>query len=153
MPGQSRKPANFLIEISISYSRLMLEPSTKGFVSFGAFVPLVDYVGSWAFIARSGNAVRGRGGISSINARIWTPPHCKPPLLWRPCRLHTYIRPLTSASIRCRALMGYSRVGSQSLLRALCTWTLEGFADAGSTGLPLLGLLRNRGVGCFSRDE
>jgi hypothetical protein len=49
----------------------MLEPSTKGFVSFGAFVPLVDYVGSWAFIARSGNAVRGRGGISSINARFW----------------------------------------------------------------------------------
>ena len=43
--------------------------------------------------------------------------------------------------------MGYSRVGSQSLLRALRTWTLEGFADAGSTGLPLLGLLRNRGVG------
>jgi len=36
--------------------------------------------------------------------------------------------------------MGYSRVGSQSLLRALRTWTLEGFADAGSTGLPLLGL-------------
>ena len=50
-------------------------------------------------------------------------------------------------------MMGYSRVGSQSLLRALRTWTLEGFADAGSTGLPLLGLLRNRGVGCFSRDE
>lgn len=50
-------------------------------------------------------------------------------------------------------MMGYSRVGSQSLLRALRTWTLEGFADAGSTGLPLLGLLRNRGVRCFSRDE
>jgi len=49
--------------------------------------------------------------------------------------------------------MGYSRVGSQSLLRALCTWTLKGFADAGSTGLPLLGLLRNRGVWGFSRDE
>jgi hypothetical protein len=43
--------------------------------------------------------------------------------------------------------MGYSRVSSQSLLRALRTWTLKGFADAGSTGLPLLGLLRNRGVG------
>ena len=85
--------------------------------------------------------------------RIWTPPRCKPPLLWRPCRLHTYIRPLTSAPIRCWAMMGYSRVGSQSLLRALRTWTLEGFADAGSTGLPLLGLLRNRGVRCFSRDE
>ena len=25
--------------------------------------------------------------------------------------------------------MGYSRVGSQSLLRALRTWTLEGFAS------------------------
>jgi len=43
-------------------------------------------------------------------------------------------------------MIGYSRVGSQSLLRALRTWTLEGFADAGSTGLPLLRLLRNRGV-------
>ncbi|MNN21876.1 hypothetical protein D3C81_1352120 [compost metagenome] len=49
--------------------------------------------------------------------------------------------------------MGYSRVGSQSLLRALRTWTLEVFADAGSTGLPLLGLLRNRGVWGFFRDE
>ena len=43
--------------------------------------------------------------------------------------------------------MGYSRVGSQLLLRTLRTWSFEGFADAGSTGLPLLGLLRNRGVG------
>jgi len=41
---------------------------------------------------------------------------------------------------------GYSRVSSQSLLRALRTWSLEGFANAGSTGLPLFGLLRNRGV-------
>ena len=41
--------------------------------------------------------------------------------------------------------MGYSRASSQSLLRALRTWTLEGFADAGSTGLPSFGLLRNRG--------
>jgi hypothetical protein len=49
--------------------------------------------------------------------------------------------------------MGYSRVGSRSLLRALCTWTLKGFADAGSTGLPLLGLLRNRGVWGFFRNE
>jgi len=49
--------------------------------------------------------------------------------------------------------MGYSRVGSRSLLRALCTWTLKGFADAGSTGLPLLGLLRNRGVWGFSLDN
>jgi hypothetical protein len=49
--------------------------------------------------------------------------------------------------------MGYSRVGSQLLLRALRTWSLEGFADAGSTGLPLFGLLRNRGVGGFSLDK
>ena len=41
---------------------------------------------------------------------------------------------------------GYSRVGSQLLLCALRTWSLEGFANAGSTGLPLFGLLRNRGV-------
>jgi hypothetical protein len=41
--------------------------------------------------------------------------------------------------------MGYSRVGSQSLLRALRTWTLEDFANAGSTGLPSFGLLRNLG--------
>jgi hypothetical protein len=41
--------------------------------------------------------------------------------------------------------MGYSRAGSQSLLRALRTWTLEGFANAGSTGLPSFGLLRNLG--------
>lgn len=41
--------------------------------------------------------------------------------------------------------MGYSRVGSQSLLRALRTWTFEGFTDAGSTGLPSFGLLSNLG--------
>ena len=41
--------------------------------------------------------------------------------------------------------MGYSRVSSQSLLRAFRTWTLEGFADAGSTDLPSFRLLRNRG--------
>lgn len=87
-----------------------------------------------------------RGEISRIaNARIWTPPHCKLPSLWRPCRLHTYIRPLTWASLRCRAMMGYSRAGSQSLFRASRTWTFEGFASAGSTGLPSFRLLRNRG--------
>ena len=43
-------------------------------------------------------------------------------------------------------MMGYSRAGSHSLLRAFRTWTLEGFADAGSTGLPSLRLLRNRGL-------
>ena len=42
--------------------------------------------------------------------------------------------------------MGYSRVGSQLLLRTLRTWSFEGFADAGSTGLLLFGLLRNRGM-------
>jgi hypothetical protein len=47
--------------------------------------------------------------------------------------------------------MGYSRAGSQSLLRASRTWTLEGFADAGSTGLPSFGLLRNRGRQFFTR--
>jgi hypothetical protein len=41
--------------------------------------------------------------------------------------------------------MGYSRVGSQSLLRALRTWTFEGFSDAGSTGLPSFGLRSNLG--------
>ncbi len=25
---------------------------------------------------------------------VYGPPGCKPPSLWRPCRLHTYIRPL-----------------------------------------------------------
>ena len=38
-------------------------------------------------------------------------------------------------------------------IRTLRTWTLKGFAGTGSTGLPLLGLLRNRGVWGFSRDE
>ena len=37
----------------------------------------------------------------------------------------------------------------QSLLRALRTWTFEGFADAGSTGLPSFGLLSNRGEELF----
>src|SRR3990167_8720225 len=44
-----------------------------------------------------------------------------------------------------RAMMGYSRAGSQSLLRASRTWTFEGFSSAGSTGLPSFRLLRNRG--------
>jgi hypothetical protein len=41
--------------------------------------------------------------------------------------------------------MGYSRAGSRSLFRAFRTWTFEGFADAGSTGLPSFRLLCNRG--------
>gem|GEM_PF-4136720 len=44
-----------------------------------------------------------------------------------------------------RAMMGYSRAGSQSLFRASRTWTFEGFSSAGSTGLPSFRLLRNRG--------
>jgi hypothetical protein len=46
-------------------------------------------------------------------------------------------------------MMDYSRASSQSLLRALRTWTFEGFADAGSTGLPSFGLLSNRGEELF----
>ncbi|EXF94975.1 hypothetical protein HK44_022510 [Pseudomonas fluorescens HK44] len=42
-------------------------------------------------------------------------------------------------------MMGYSRVGSQSFRRAFRTWMLEGFTNAGSTGLPSFGLRRNRG--------
>jgi hypothetical protein len=38
----------------------------------------------------------------------------------------TYIRPLVAASsIRCTAMMGYSRASSQSLLRASRIWKLE----------------------------
>jgi hypothetical protein len=33
--------------------------------------------------------------------------------------------------------MGYSRVNSQLLSRALCTWTFTGFANAGSTCSPV----------------
>ncbi len=33
--------------------------------------------------------------------------------------------------------MGYSRVDSQLLSRALCTWTFTGFANAGSAVLAL----------------
>jgi hypothetical protein len=47
--------------------------------------------------------------------------------------------------------MGYSRVSSRLLFRAFRTQTLEGFADAGSTGLPSLRLLRNRGLRVTSR--
>jgi len=50
-----------------------------------------------------------------------------------------------------RAMMGYSRAGSQSLFRAFRTWTLEGFSSAGSTGLPSFRLLRNRGLRLLSR--
>ena len=45
--------------------------------------------------------------------------------------------------------MGCSRAGSRSLFRAFRTWTFEGFADAGSTGLPSFRLLRNRGEELF----
>jgi hypothetical protein len=61
-------------------------------------------------------------------------------------RLLTYIRPLIAASIyRRRAMMGYSRANSQSLLRAFRTSALAGSAGAGSTCLPSSGLLSNRG--------
>ena len=50
------------------------------------------------------------------------------PVSGREVRLLTYIRPLIAAPIhRCRASMGYSRAGSQSLLRASRTWTFAGF--------------------------
>jgi len=70
---------------------------------------------------------------------------CKHSVGWREVRLLTYIRPLTSTSIgRCAAIMGYSRAGSPSLLRAWCTWTFSGSASAGSTCSPSNGLLCNR---------
>jgi hypothetical protein len=43
-------------------------------------------------------------------------------------------------------MMGYSRVGSQSLFRAFRAWTFKGFADAGPTCSPSFGMLRNREV-------
>lgn len=49
-------------------------------------------------------------------------------------------------------MLGYSRVGSQSRLRALRTWPLKGFAKAGSTGLPVLGVapIEYRGSSVFA---
>lgn len=49
--------------------------------------------------------------------------------------------------------MGYMRVGFRSPVRAFCTWALQGFTDAGSSGLLLLGLFRHRSVWGFSRDK
>ncbi len=93
---------------------------------------------------RDGSNVRSntprRNCVPRSSIPIWTPPLCKPPSLWRPCRLHTYIRPLTVASDRCWAMMGYSRFGSQLFRRAFRTWMLEGFTNAGSTGLPSFGV-------------
>jgi hypothetical protein len=60
-------------------------------------------------------------------------------------RLLTYIRPHIALFFRCSAIMGYSRVDSLLLCRVLYTWTLSGFANAGSTCSPLFGLLCNRG--------
>ena len=67
------------------------------------------------------------GIIICAMVRIWTPPHLQANrLMDDEVRLLTYIRSLTTASlrfVRCWTLMGYSRANSLSLTRACRTWT------------------------------
>ena len=67
------------------------------------------------------------------------------PFFGHEVRLLTYIRPVVAASVlRCSAMMGYSRAGSQSVVRASRIWSFAGSTGAGSTCLPSFGLLCNR---------
>ena len=70
---------------------------------------------------------------------------CKHSALRHEVRLLTYIRPIVEASsLRCVAMMGYSRASSQSLFRASRIWKYTDSTGAGSTCLPSFGLLCNR---------
>ena len=70
---------------------------------------------------------------------------CKHSVYWR-FGTTAYVYPASTISIdqSIRAIMGYSRASSQSLCRALSTWTFSGFAGAGSTCSPSYSLLCNR---------
>jgi len=62
-------------------------------------------------------------------------------VIWLDC---IRISGLSGGIRRCRAIMGYSRTGSQSLCRTVSTRTFSGSSSAGSTDSPLVSLLRNR---------
>ena len=98
-------------------------------------------------VARFAHSAAPRPRCDGAQWRIWTPPRfASRPFFGGEVRLLTYIRPLSTASIyRRRAMMGYSRACSPSLIRAFRTSSLSDSAGAGSTCLPSSDLLSNRG--------
>jgi predicted 3-demethylubiquinone-9 3-methyltransferase (glyoxalase superfamily) len=120
--------------------------------SFNPAVSLVVNCRSQAEVDHYWNQLSNGGDPNAqqcgwLKDRIWTPPHCKHSVLWRPeSTAHVYS---ASACHIDQSMLGLDGLFARWLPIAFTcmgsTWTLEGFANAGSTGSPSYGLLRNRG--------